>query len=89
MVYKFNDPRFELGGLAAHEVLEANTEGGLQFETYVKRRQTMGANAKDVGQLNGAMTAVHTTCYEQKVKVMGLKASALLTGHHMALSNNM
>eukprot|EP00981_Chlorochromonas_danica_P013934 scaffold7111_cov187-Ochromonas_danica.AAC.6 len=72
MIYKFYDPRFELGGMAAHNLLELTKYG--PREDLLTRRQTMGKNARDVGQLSGPVTAVHTTCYEQKTKVMGLKA---------------
>ena len=46
-IYKFEDTTFELGGMAAINIL----------------------------QIKKNTIAVHTTCYEQKSKVMGLKVS--------------
>lgn len=70
MVYKFNDPRYELGGLAALSILQPSNRTNA-----LSQRHKMGEATKDVGQVHDAVQAVHTTCYEQKNKVNGLKSA--------------
>lgn len=68
MVYKFNDPRYELGGEAALSILQPSNKTNA-----MSKRHKMGDRTKDVGQVWDMVHAVHTTCYEQKNKVNGLK----------------
>lgn len=76
MMYKYHDPRYELGGAAAHAIL---TMGGTNSSDRdgLKKRHIMSAKTKDVGSSSNhdQVFAVHTTCYEQKSKVQGLKAA--------------
>lgn len=78
MVYKYHDPRFEFGGEAAVAVLNpavSNHDERLYKLHYKPVRKMVGARTQDVGQVNkeGGIQIVHTTCYEQKVKINGLK----------------
>jgi hypothetical protein len=80
MVYKFHDPRYEFGGEAAVAVLNPVTSShseALFQRHYVPVRKMIGYRTQDVGRvsLEGGIQLVHTTCYEQKVKINGLKAS--------------
>ena len=71
MMYKFNDPRYELGGTAALSLLQPSNKTNA-----MSKRHKMGEKTKDVGQVSDPVHAVHTTCYEQKNKVNGLKVSS-------------
>lgn len=87
MVYKYNTPLYELGGQVAHNILggkksaNANANGGVDGDgvsvwTRSVNSQVLTGRTRDVGQVGGegkGVVAVHTTCYEQKVKVEGLK----------------
>lgn len=78
MMYKFNDPRYELGGLAAYELFTIGTNATEREERLMERkskRHEMSRRTKDVGLSNGDVLAVHTTCYEQGSKILGLKAA--------------
>lgn len=82
MMYKFNDPRYELGGTAAYDLFTVgnDTVGGSEGRAQRLRarkgkRHIMSSRTLDVGTSNGDVYAVHTTCYEQKAKVLGLKAA--------------
>eukprot|EP01040_Poterioochromonas_malhamensis_P007223 gene7223-7796_t len=56
MVYKFNDPRYELGGIAALSILQPSNRTNA-----LSQRHKMGEATKDVGQVHDAVQAVHTT----------------------------
>jgi len=58
-IYKFENKTYELGGEAAQAVMNS---------TLVKTR----GRRKKIPE-RGSAVAAHTTCYEQKAKVMGLK----------------
>jgi hypothetical protein len=85
MVYKFHDPRYEFGGEAAVSVLNpamSTYDDRLFRRHYTPVRKMVGSRTQDVGQVHkeGGIQIVHTTCYEQKVKVNGLKVSTVATG---------
>ena len=85
MVYKYNTPLYELGGQVAHDILvgkkddtllSAAASDGVALRTRKANRQVLTGRTRDVGQVGGedkGVVAVHTTCYEQKIKVEGLK----------------
>ncbi len=78
MLYKFYDPRYEFGGEAAVAVLNpsvSNYDDRLYSRHYTPVRKMVGKRTQDVGRVDphGGIQIVHTTCYEQKVKVNGLK----------------
>ncbi len=78
MLYKFYDPRYEFGGDAAVAVLNpsvSNYDDRLYSKHYTPVRKMVGKRTQDVGRVDphGGIHIVHTTCYEQKVKVNGLK----------------
>jgi hypothetical protein len=70
MMYKFNDPRFELGGTASLSLFQPSNK-----TNSMSQRHKMGPKTADVGQVTENVQAVHTTCYEQKNKVNGLKVN--------------
>ncbi len=91
MVYKFSDPRFELGGRAANLILDplhqfqnASNPKATSFQhQYQHQRKMVGKHTQDVGRTTteSIVEVVHTTCYEQKVKVNGLKVMTILKVH--------
>lgn len=104
-MYKFNDPRYELGGLAAYDLFTVSnnifkdpkynqgkpvkitpkakeeneeefiSEREMRLSGRRSKRHQMSHRTQDVGLSNGDVYAVHTTCYEQGSKILGLKAS--------------
>lgn len=86
MIYKFSDPRFELGGRAANAILDPKSapslmkDPALMQHQYHPVRKMVGARTQDVGRVtkDSVVEVIHTTCYEQKVKVNGLKVRSLL-----------
>jgi len=80
MVYKFNDPSYELGGEAATTLLTPLSSLKQQKK---KTRHQMSSRTKDVGAIEDDVIAVHTTCYEQKSKIMGLKVFMVMVFIYM------
>ena len=72
--FKFADMGIELGGEAAASMMKAAHDPTEQFYTGQNREAAHLLSGDDVGATAQAI-AVHTTCYEQKMKVAGLKAS--------------
>lgn len=102
MMYKFNDPRYELGGLAAYDLFTVTNNvvkttkalsKSMKVDTTAAdstssisdremrlagrrgKRHQMSVRTQDVGLSSGDVYAVHTTCYEQGSKILGLKAA--------------
>ena len=66
-IYKFENKTYELGGEAALSVMNSTL---IKNNKRVRRRK-----GKMPEPERGTAVAAHTTCYEQKAKVMGLKAA--------------
>jgi hypothetical protein len=70
-IYKFDNKTYELGGEAAVAVMNSTV-----IQNPVKRLRNK--DGKLIVQRSVAIAA-HTTCYEQKSKVMGLKVIYRIT----------
>ena len=72
--FKFADMGIELGGEATQKMFRAARDPTEQFYTG-KHREDLHLLAGDDINATSQAVAIHTTCYEQKMKVAGLKAA--------------
>lgn len=86
-IYKFSDKNYELGGEAAVEVFSSDNNIVFNSNSASKPKSSSANTNIAGGSRDAARTmkvhAVHTTCYEQKTKVMGLKVRRSMLLAHM------
>lgn len=69
-IYKFENKTYELGGEAAQAVMNSTVVKNNKRPRRVKGKLVVAVE-------RGSAVAAHTTCYEQKTKVNGLKVTLL------------